>query len=416
MKNQPHTESPRRGRTRRAARYVYTVTMLLCSLPLLAQAGGGAGQGTRFYRDGRSWVEETSGTMTPARALRVSTDCGNIHVQGGGAQTITYVVKKRSYVSSEAEARRQFERYSITATRNSDTAVIEAHWMSGRSERFSTEINVEIPRDMALVHLDTRGGNLGVKGTTAHVELDTQGGNVVVDDVGPVRVNTQGGNVTANMVHGDTQINSGGGNIKVGDSDGKAEINTAGGNVTVNSMAWGTVQTGGGSIQIGQSRGDLTAETGGGSIDINEVQGKATLETGGGNIRLGSARGHVTASSGGGSIEMWKLYQGAQAQTGAGAITAEFLGGKGASSSSVLRTAAGDVIVYVGSGLPCTIQASAEMASGQGIRSEFSDIKITSEGGTYGPRSVSAEGAINGGGTPIKIRTTIGQIDIRKAK
>ncbi|MDT8068289.1 MAG: hypothetical protein ROO76_09000 [Terriglobia bacterium] len=416
MKNEPHTESPRRGRTRRAARYVYTVVMLLCALPLIAQVGSGAGEGTRFYRDGRSWVEETSGTMTPARNLKVSTDCGNIHVQGGGAQTIRYVIKKRSYVSSEADARKQFERYRITATRNSDTAVIEGRWTNGRSERFSTDITVEVPRDMTLVHLDTRGGNLGVNGTTARVELDTQGGNVVVDDVGSVRVNTQGGNVTADMVHGDTQINSGGGNIRIGDSQGKGEINTAGGNVTVKNLAWGSIQTGGGSIQVGQSRGDLTAETGGGSIDVNEVQGTAKLQTGGGNIRLGSARGHVMASTGGGSIEMWKLYQGAQAQTGAGAITAEFLGGKGASSSSVLRTAAGDVIVYVGSGVPCTIHASAEMASGQGIRSEFSDIKITSEGGTYGPRSVSAEGAINGGGTPIKIRTTIGQIDIRKAR
>ena len=416
MKNQPHIESPRRGRTRRAARYVYTVITLLCSIPLMAQVGSGAGQGTRFYRDGRSWVEETSGTMTSARALKVATDCGNIHVQGTGTQTITYVIKKRSYVSSEAEARKQFERYRITATRNSDTAVIEGRWSSGRSERFNTEINVDVPRDTALVHLDTHGGNLSVNGTTARVELETQGGNVSVSDVGPVQVNTQGGNVTADMVHGDTQINSGGGNVRVGDSQGKGEISTAGGNITVKSLAWGNVETGGGSIQIGQSRGDLTAETGGGSIDINEVQGAATLQTGGGNIRLGSARGHVKASTGGGSIEMWKLYQGAQAQTGAGAITAEFLGGKGASSNSMLRTAAGDVIVYVGSGMPCTIQASAEMASGQGIRSEFSDIKITSEGGTYGPRSVSAEGAINGGGTPIKIRTTIGQIDIRKAK
>ncbi|HEU5400940.1 MAG TPA: hypothetical protein VFU86_06260 [Terriglobales bacterium] len=416
MNNQPHINSPRRGRTRRAARYVYTVITLLCSIPLMAQAGGGAGQGTRFYRDGRSWVEETSGTMTPARTLKVSTDCGNIRVHGSGAQTITYVIKKRSYVSSEAEARKQFERYRITATRNSDTAVIEARWMSGRSERFNTDISVEVPRDMALVHLDTQGGNLGVTGTTARVDLDTQGGNVSVADVGPVHVNTQGGNVTADMVHGDTQINSGGGNISVGESQGKGEINTAGGNVSVKSMAWGMVQTGGGSIDIGQSRGDLTAETGGGSIDVNEVQGKASLQTGGGNIRLGSARGQVRASTAGGSIEMWKLYQGAQAQTGAGAITVEFLGGRGAFSDSMLRTAAGNVIVYLGSGVPCTIHASAELASGQGIRTDFPEIKVTSEGGTYGPRSMNAEGAVNGGGPPIKIRTTIGQIDIRKAK
>jgi hypothetical protein len=397
--------------------------MLLCSVPLLAQEGSGSGSGagvgtsqaTRFYRDGRSWVEETSGMMTAARSLRVSTDCGSIRVQGG-AQAIKYVIKKRSYAGSEAEARRQFERYRIAATRTSDTAVIETRWASGRSERFNTEISVEVPREMELIHLDSQGGNLTVNGTNARLDLTTQGGNIATDDVGPVRATTMGGNVGIQKVHGDAYVHSGGGNVVVGDSQGKAEINTAGGNVNVNSMAWGSIETGGGSIEVGQSRGDLTAQTGGGSIEVNEVQGKATLQTGGGNIRLGSARGRVSASTGGGSIEMWKLYQGAQAQTGAGTITAEFLGGRGAFTDSVLRTSAGDVTVYLAGGLPCTIHASSELASGPGIRSDFPELKITSEGGSYGPRSVTADGSINGGGQMLKIRTTIGQIDIRKAK
>ncbi|HEX8927219.1 MAG TPA: hypothetical protein VF786_15575, partial [Terriglobales bacterium] len=83
--NDPHIESPRCGRTRRAARYAITALMLLSVVPLLAQE-------SRVYRDGRSWVEESNGTMTPARTLRVTSDCGNIHVQGG-AQNIKYVIK-----------------------------------------------------------------------------------------------------------------------------------------------------------------------------------------------------------------------------------------------------------------------------------------------------------------------------------
>jgi hypothetical protein len=408
VNNDPHIESPRCGRTRRAARYGITALVLLCSVPLLAQQ-------SRVYRDGRSWVEESSGTMTPARTLRVTSDCGNIHVQGG-AQAIKYVIKKRSYAGSEAEARRQFDRYRINAGRSSDTATIDAKWSGGRTERFSTEMFVELPRDTDLVHLDTRGGNLTVNGTNARLELTTMGGHISADDVGGTRANTMGGNVTIGAVRGDTWVHSGGGNIQVGNSQGRVEVSTAGGNISVNSMASGTLQTGAGSIEIGQSRGDLSATTAGGSVEVNEVQGKATLQSGGGNIHLGSARGRVTANSGGGSIEMWKLWQGAQAQTGAGTITAEFVGGRGAFTDSLLRTSAGDVVVYLNGSVPCTIHASSELASGQGIRSEFPELKITSEGGTYGPRSVMADGAINGGGQILKIRTTIGQIEIRKAK
>ena len=408
MNNDPHNESPRRGRARRAARSICTAVMLLASVPLLAQE-------SRVYRDGRSWVEESSGTMTAARSLRVATDCGNIHVQGG-AQNIKYVIKKRSYARSEAEARKQFERFRVSAAKTSDTASIEARLAGGRSERITSEIFVEVPRDMDMVHLDTRGGNLAVNATSARLDLTTMGGNVSADDVGSVRINTMGGNVTLGNIHGDSIVRSGGGNIRLGVSDGRAEIKTAGGNVSVKGMASGLIQTGGGSIEVGQSRGDLMAATEGGSIDVNEVQGKVSIQTGGGNIRLGSARGAVSAATSGGSIEMWKLWQGAQAQTGAGTITAEFLGGRGGFSNSMLRTSAGDVVVYLGGGVPCTIHASSELASGPGIRSEFPELKIISEGGTYGPRSVTADGTINGGGQILKIRTTIGQIDIRKAK
>lgn len=408
MNNDPHIEGPRRGRTRRAARYAITAVVLLCTVPLVAQE-------SRVYRDGRSWVEESSGTMTPARSLRVASDCGNIHVQGG-AQAIKYVIKKRSYAGSEAEARRQFERYRITAVRTSDTATIETKWSGGRAERFTTEIYVEAPRDMDMVRLDTRGGNLSVTGTNARLDLNTMGGNINADDVGGGRANTMGGNVNFGTIRGDLSVHSGGGNIQAGNAQGRVEINTAGGNVSINSMAGGVVQTGGGSIGVNQSRGDLSATTAGGSVEVGEVQGKATLQTGGGNIRLGSARGRVTANTGGGSIEMWKLSQGAQAQTGAGTITAEFVGGGGAFSDSLLRTAAGDVVVYLSGGLPCTVHAASELASGRGIQSDFPELKITSDGGTYGPRTVYADGSINGGGQTLKIRTTIGQIIIRKAK
>ena len=407
VNNDPHIESPRCGRTRRAARYAITAWMLLCVVPLLAQE-------SRVYRDGRSWVEESSGTMTPARTLRVTSDCGNIHVQGG-AQNIKYVIKKRSYAGSESEARRQFERYRISAGRSSDTATLDAKWIGGRNERFTTEIFLEVPRDMDMVRIDTRAGNLTVNGTNARLDLTTMGGNISADDVGGTRANTMGGNVTIGSVRGDTWVHTGGGNVQLISSQGRAEVNTAGGNIMVKGMAGGIVQTGAGSIEIGQSRGDLTAITAGGSVDVNEVQGKATLQSGGGNIHLGSARGRVTVTSGGGSIEMWKLWQGAQVQTGAGTITAEFVG-RAAFTDSLLRTSAGDVVVYLNGSVPCTVHASSELASGQGIRTEFPELKITSEGGTYGPRSVMADGAINGGGQILKIRTTIGQIEIRKAK
>jgi hypothetical protein len=238
-----------------------------------------------------------------------------------------------------------------------------------------------------------------------------------VDDIGgQLHASTMGGNGNIGSIRSDAWVRSGGGNVELNNAQGRVEVNTMGGNITVNGMNAGMLQTGGGSIEVGKCNGELKAMTAGGSLDIGYVGGNVALQTGGGNIKVGGSKGKVMASSAGGNVELWKLWQGAQVQTGAGSITVEFLGGKGNFSESALRTAAGDVMVYLSGALPVTVHAASELASGRGIRSDFPELKITSEGGEFGPRTMYADGAINGGGPLLKVRTTIGQIEIRKAK
>jgi hypothetical protein len=56
------------------------------------------------------------------------------------------------------------------------------------------------------------------------------------------------------------------------------------------------------------------------------------------------------------------------------------------------------------------------LASGSGINSAFKGIAISSEGGQYGPKSMFGEGQLNGGGPILRLRTTVGQIDIRQGQ
>ena len=409
MNKDPHIQSPRNGRTRRAARRWVVLLTLLSTLPLIAQEA-------RVYRDGRSWVEETNGTLPTSRTLRVSADVGTIKIQGG-APALKFVIKKRSWMNTEADAREQFDRYKIRSSKGGDAAVLEIRRVSSKSNRFGVDVFIDIPREMENVRVETLAGNITVTGTTAKLDLTTQGGNISADDIdGSVRAGTSGGNITLGTIRSDATVQSGGGNIQIGNVQGRVQVNTMGGNITVGGMSGGSVQTLAGCIDVRQSRGDLTANSAGGTLEIGEVNGKAVLQSAGGNIRLGTARGPVVASTGGGNVELWKLYQGAQVQTGAGTVTVEFLGGRGAFTNSSVRTAAGDVVVYLNGGLPVTVHAASELASGRGVSSDFPELKITTEGGTYGPRTIYADGSINGGGPLLKVRTTIGQIEIRKAK
>jgi DUF4097 and DUF4098 domain-containing protein YvlB len=132
------------------------------------------------------------------------------------------------------------------------------------------------------------------------------------------------------------------------------------------------------------------------------------METGGGSIRLSSAKGPVKAETGGGCIELNGVPS-ARAETGGGGIIARFLNSADRTDSA-LETSAGDITVYLASDLSISIRANIELANGHKISSDFSDIRIASEGGEWGPRTASAEGQLNGGGPVLKVRTNSGNI------
>jgi len=179
-------------------------------------------------------------------------------------------------------------------------------------------------------------------------------------------------------------------------------------------MQGAVLETGGGSIQVERCAGRVKASTGGGSIDLGEIGGSAEMETGGGSIRLGSAKGPVRAETGGGSIELNGVPS-ARAETGAGGIVAKFVAANGEHNDSELETSAGDITVYLAPNVNLSVRASIEVANGHNIRSDFPDIRVTTEGGDYGPKTVTAEGNLNGGGPVLKVRTTTGDICFRRA-
>ena len=210
-------------------------------------------------------------------------------------------------------------------------------------------------------------------------------------------------------------LHTGGGSIAIHSAKGKINAESGGGSVVLTSGLQGAVlETGGGSIKVDQCTGKVKATTGGGSIDLGNIAGPAEIETGGGSIRLSSANGPVRAETGGGSIELNGVSS-ARAETGAGGIVAKFVSSTGERTDSVLETSAGDITVYLAPNLPISIRASIDVANGHSIRSDFSDIHVSSEGGDYGPKTVTAEGTLNGGGPVLKIRTTTGDINIRRA-
>ena len=372
-------------------------------------------QQTSVQKEGNYWTSVANGSLTGVKNLHIKVEIGTVRVQGG-SQGISYVIRNKSYEGSEDRARRQFESYKISSYVRGDTAWIMGEWEGGHPHKFSSDVTVTVPRDMDLVKIETEGGEIVTTGIAGRLEAESGGGTIHLDDIGgAISAETGGGGIDVGNVGGELTVRTGGGSIHIGSAKGKVVAESGGGNVVLVSGAQGaSLQTGGGSIHVDKCTGEVKAETSGGSIDLGEVGGGASMETGGGSLKLNSAAGLVKASTGGGSIELYGV-PAAHVETGAGTITAKFIASSSASDSE-LETGAGDIWVYLAPSMHVTLRASIEAASGHRITSDFPDFKITSEGGQWEPKLISAEGSLNGGGPVLKVRTTMGNIYIRRGQ
>ncbi len=372
-------------------------------------------QETRVYREGSNWVQEMTGDLGGAKNLRVKLAAGSVRVQGGSQAGITYVIHRKAYTSSEERARHEFESYRINASVKGDTAWIVAE-SSRRDSKCSDDFVISVPRNLESARVETGGGNVNATGIAGHVNLESGGGNIHLDDIGgEVTAETGGGTIDVGSVEGNLSLQTGGGNIKIASAKGQIKAESGGGSLVVLSGLQGAVlETGGGSIRVDKCSGPVKATTGGGSVDLGEIGGTAQIETGAGSIRLASAKGRVQAQTGGGSIQLDGATS-VQAETSAGGIIVKLLSSDAAGrNNSTLETSAGDITVYLANDLAISIRAEIEIANGHTIRSDFSDIRVSSEGGQWGPKTVRAEGQLNGGGPVLKVRTNSGNVSFRR--
>ncbi len=390
---------------------LFRAAAILTVLPLVAFAQ------QNIRQENGKWVQEFNGTVAAAPNVRVKLDLGSVQIEGANQSSITYSVQNRSYGGSEEKARHDFGAYKVSSYVKGDTAWIVGEWSGGPAHNFSSDVVIHVPRNTAAAKIETRGGNVRVTNFDGQVDAASGGGNVDLDKInGPAHAQTGGGNINVGAVGADLDLTTGGGSIRIASAQGQVHATTGGGNVILVSAKQGaSLQTGGGNISVGHCDGMVKASSGGGSIELGELGAAADVNTGGGSIQLTSARGEVRAQSGGGSIRLNGVPS-ARAETGGGPIIARFVSSDGLPQNSVLETSGGDITIYLAPTIHLTLQAAVEFANGHTIRSDFPEIHVNSADEGWGPKTITAEGSLNGGGPSLKLRTTTGNISILRAK
>ena len=370
--------------------------------------------------------------------LRLTTDLGSIKIIPLDAAAAP-VVKYALHIETDAHAplaQRLLDRYSViakaTATgveisgtlppRMARSANSAAQYWVQFEVSVPLNYNVEVKTEAGdietqdiggFANLSTQGGNIrtgrigvsGIRnGSTERpvAKLETEGGHIQVLDVaGDLTAFTAGGHIIARNISGDASLHSGGGHIRAGQIGGRADLQTDGGNITVGQAGnLVSVRTGGGQIDFGEVRGSVRAQTGGGGIRIMYVSGPMEVESSAGSICLTRVAGTVRAATAGGTITAWISPDAPTSSRG----TVRLPG------LSQLTSGNGDIVVFLPRNLAADIDAVVESGGEQRIEADPA-LALTIQKSGAGP--VHAMAALNGGGAPLKLRTTAGKIRLQ---
>jgi TonB family protein len=230
--------------------------------------------------------------------------------------------------------------------------------------------------------------------------LVTEGGHIQIGDVmGDVSAFTAGGHIIAGFISGEANLHTGGGHIRAAGIGGRAELATEGGNISVGKAAkFVAVKTGGGQIDFGEVDGSVRAQTGGGGIRVMYVAGPMEVESSGGSICLTRVASSVNAATGDGTITAWINPE------------AQPSGAVHLAGASQLSSGSGDIVVFLPRNLAANIEAIVETG---GEKRFESDPALAMQFKNSGQGTVKGWLSLNGGGAPLKLKTTAGKIKLQ---
>jgi TonB family protein len=379
-----------------------------------------------------------SGTLVTrdGLTLRLTTDLGSVRVlqlEPGAAPVVRYTVHIETNMNGPA-AQQLLENYVLKArptnsgvelagtlppqSRPNDAQFwiqFEVTVPSGYNVDVNTEVgDIETQDIGGTASLRTQGGNIrtgriggsGLRDSAAGrsvAKLETQGGHIQVLDVaGDITAFTAGGHISVGSIAGDASLRTGGGHVRAVRIGGRADLETVGGNITVaHTGNFVNVRTGGGQIDFGEVRGSVHAQTGGGGIRVVTVSGPMEVQSSGGSICLTRVSDSLQAATSGGTITAWIN---PDAPSGGGNVRL--------SGSSQLTSGNGDIVVFLPRNLAANIDAIVATGGEHRIEADPA-LHLVIQGTANGNAPVHATATLNGGGAPLRLRSTTGKIRLQ---
>jgi len=337
---------------------------LACGLQVLAAAA---------QSDDQQPFMTKSFSRESVKQLEARTSGGNISVAGetsGDAKVEVYVHGSNGWgngLSKDEIQKRLDEEYDLTlAVENGTLKAMARHkehldnW--GRNG-LSISFRIYVP-EIVSSEVHTSGGNIHLSDLSGTENFGTSGGNMDIDHkTGKIQGSTSGGNVSIADSKNDIDLRTSGGNMHATHCEGTIRMGTSGGNMVLDDV-----------------KGDIHATTSGGSVSGQDIAGELRTSTSGGNIHLGNLSCSLSASTSGGSIDVDLKTMG------------KYLD---------LSNSGGNIAVEMPQGLGMSLTVSGERVHTSKLENFSGDID-----------KHSIAGMMNGGGIPVKVRGSGGNVEL----
>ena len=312
--------------------------------------------------------------------LTIDADCGEIDVQSTDDDTLSVRIQRAAQIKANRRAAEILKNLDVQITHEASDVKIEAKF-TGNAKRWKkrqndldVQFDIRVPRHYNL-DLETACDDISVVNVTGDVNVETFRAGLRLQKItGRIDAVTSLGNIDLKAFNGDAVLQTTGGNIGIAEGTGDVKTKTSGGN-----------------LQVAQVIGAVNGRTSGGNIILRGCKGGADLKNAGGSIEVEND-GPVLAKNAGGSIRCQ-------------------LQGVSVNQSLLLdlETTGGSINVSLVPDIAATLEAKVLSGS---VTTEF---PVTVDGtGVVKPDQL--QGAINGGGPLLKLRSVGGNIILRKVE
>lgn len=166
-------------------------------------------------------------------------------------------------------------------------------------------------------------------------------------------------------------------------------------------------RTSDGSLKVTGLQGGIQLHTSDGSVDVSDVSGAVRLTASDGSIRMHNVSGTLESRSSDGSVHIDGQFTGVQVHTSDGSLELTLAEGSKLATASRIESSDGKVMIHV----PHTLAADLDIHTSDGHIQ--CDLPLVMDG--YNSKADSGHnlrGRINGGGVPLAIHTSDGNVTI----